>query len=208
VLADDHPVVVAGLRALLGSLPGFEVVGEAADGESAVREVQLTRPEVVLMDVRMPGIDGLEATRRIKATAPDTAVLVLTMLDDDETVFAALRAGAHGYLLKGADQQELERAIRGVVAGEAIFGPGVAARMREHFAQEDDSEPFPALTDREREILDLIAGGLRNQAIAQNLHLSPKTVANHISSIFAKLRVTDRSALIVQARERGLGRRG
>lgn len=208
VLADDHPVVVAGLRALLGSLPGFEVVGEAADGDSVLREVQLTRPDVVLIDVRMPGTDGLEATRRIRATAPDTAVLVLTMLDDDETVFAALRAGAQGYLLKGAGQEELGRALRGVVAGEAVFGPGVAERMLQHFAGDDTPRPFPLLTGREREILDLIAAGLRNQAIAQHLHLSPKTVANHISSIFAKLRVTDRSALIVRAREQGLGRRG
>jgi len=128
VLADDHPVVLAGLRALLGSLAGFEVVGEAADGESVIRQVQLTHPHVVLMDLRMPGTDGLEATRRIRAAAPDTAVLVLTMLDDEQTVFAAMRAGAHGYLLKGAGQHELERALRGVVAGEAIFGPGVAAR--------------------------------------------------------------------------------
>ena len=208
VLADDHPVVVAGLRALLGSLPGFAVVGEAADGDSVVRQVQLTHPDVVLMDVRMPGTDGLEATRRIRVAAPGTAVLVLTMLDDDETVFAAMRAGAQGYLLKGAGQDELERALRGVVAGEAIFGPGVAARMLRHFAHGDDTRPFPQLTEREREILDLIASGLRNHAIAQQLHLSPKTVANHISSIFAKLRVTDRSALIVRAREQGLGRRG
>jgi DNA-binding NarL/FixJ family response regulator len=208
VLADDHPVVVAGLRALLGSLPGFEVVGEAADGEGVVRQVELTRPDVVLMDIRMPGTDGLEATRRIRAAAPDTAVLVLTMLNDDETVLAAMRAGAHGYLLKGAGQDELERALRGVVAGEAIFGPGVAARMLQYFAGGDDAMSLPQLTEREREVLDLIATGLRNQAIAQHLHLSPKTVANHISSIFAKLRVTDRSALIVWARKQGLGRRG
>lgn len=208
VLADDHPVVLAGLRALLGSLPGFEVVGEAADGESVIRQVQLTRPDVVLMDIRMPGTDGLEATRRIRVAAPQTAVLVLTMLDDEETVFAAMRAGAQGYLLKGAGQHELERALRGVVAGEAIFGPGVAARMLQHFADGENARPFPQLTGREREILNLIATGLRNQAIAQRLHLSPKTVANHISSIFTKLLVTDRSALIVIAREQGMGRRG
>jgi DNA-binding NarL/FixJ family response regulator len=206
VLADDHPVVVAGLRALLGSLAGFEVVGEAADGESVVREVVVNRPDVVLMDVRMPGTDGLEATRRIRAAAPETAVLVLTMFDDDETVFAAMRAGAQGYLLKGAGQTELERALRGIVAGEAIFGPGVAARIQRHFAG-GSSRPFPRLTDREREILDLIAGGLRNRAIADRLDLAPKTVANHISSIFAKLSVTDRSEAIVRAREQGLGRR-
>ena len=206
LLADDHPVVVAGLRALLGSLNGFDVVGEAADGESVVREVQVTHPDVVLMDVRMPGMDGLEATRRIKAVAPDTAVLVLTMLDDNETVFAAIRAGAQGYLLKGAGQHELERALRSVVAGEVIFGPGVAARMLQHFAG-GQIAPFPQLTEREREILDRIAGGLRNHAIAERLGLSPKTVANHISSIFAKLQVADRSEAIVRAREQGLGRR-
>ena len=207
VLADDHPVVIAGLRALLGSLAGFDVVGEASDGASVIREVQLTRPDVVLMDVRMPGTDGLEATRRIRALAPETAVLMLTMLDDDETVLAAMRAGAQGYLLKGAGQDELARALRGVVAGEAIFGPGVAARMLQHFA-EGHSGPFPQLTDRERQILDLIAGGLRNHAIAERLGLSPKTVANHISSIFSKLQVTDRSEAIVRAREQGLGRGG
>jgi len=204
VLADDHPVVVAGLRALLGSLTGFDVVGEAADGESVVREVQLTRPDVVLMDIRMPGMDGLEATRRIRVAVPDTAVLMLTMLDDDETVFAAMRAGAQGYLLKGAGQDELERALRGVVAGEVVFGPGVAMRMLQHFAG-GAATPFPQLTDRERQVLDLIAGGLRNHAIADRLGLSPKTVANHISSIFAKLAVSDRAEAIVMARRQGLG---
>lgn len=206
VLADDHPVVLAGLRALLDSLAGFDVVAEATDGNSVVREVQLTHPDVVIMDVRMPGTDGLEATRRIRSLCPETAVLVLTMLDDNDTVFAAMRAGAQGYLLKGAGQEELERALRGVVAGEAIFGPGVAARMLEHFTARG-ATPFPQLTEREREILDLIAGAQRNHAIAERLGLSPKTVANHISAIFAKLQVTDRSEAIVRARQEGLGRR-
>jgi DNA-binding NarL/FixJ family response regulator len=129
VVADDHPVVRGGLRALLRSLPGYEVVGEAADGETAVREVQLTRPDVVLMDIRMPGLDGLEATRRIRATSPGVAVLVLTMLDDDDTVFATMRAGGQGYVLKGAAQGEIDRAIRAVARGELIFGPGVATRV-------------------------------------------------------------------------------
>jgi len=209
VLADDHPVVRGGLRALLESLPAYEVVGEAVDGESAVREVQLTRPDVVLMDVQMPDVDGLEATRRIRAATPDVAVLVLTMFDDDDTVFAAMKAGAQGYLLKGAEQGEIDRAIRAVVAGEAIFGPGVAARVLRHFADPHatpEGVPFPQLTDREREVLDLVAAGRRNAAIAEELFLSPKTVANHISSIFAKLAVTDRSAAIVRARDEGLGR--
>ena len=210
VLADDHPVVRGGLRALLESLPTYEVVGEAVDGDAAVREVQLTRPDVVLMDVQMPGVDGLEATRRIRAATPDVAVLVLTMFDDDDTVFAAMRAGAQGYLLKGAEQVEIDRAIRAVVAGEAIFGPGVAARVLQLFSDPPsvpDDVPFPQLTDREREVLDLVAAGQRNAAIAEELFLSPKTVANHISSIFAKLAVADRSAAIVRARDEGLGRR-
>ncbi len=209
VLADDHPVVRGGLRALLESLPAYEVVGEAVDGEAAVREVQLNKPDVVLMDVQMPEVDGLEATRRIRAAVPDAAVLVLTMFDDDDTVFAAMKAGAQGYLLKGAEQAEIDRAIRAVVAGEAIFGPGVAARVLQHFADPPAAaagQPFPELTDREREVLDLVAAGRRNAAIAEELFLSPKTVANHISSIFAKLAVTDRSAAIVRARDEGLGR--
>lgn len=208
VLADDHPVVRHGLRALLESIEGLEVVGEAVDGEAAVRETQLTRPHVVLMDLQMPGVDGLEATRRIRSAVPATAVLVLTMFDDDDTVFAAMQAGASGYLLKGAEQDEIDRAIRAVVAGEAIFGPGVASRVLKYFAAppRPAAEPFPELTSREREILDRIAAGHRNATIAAELHLAPKTVGNHISAIFAKLAVADRSEAIVRARQEGLGR--
>jgi DNA-binding NarL/FixJ family response regulator len=196
LLVDDHPVVRSGLRALL----------ESTDGDAAVREAQLTKPDVVLMDIRMPGIDGIEATRRVLSAVPDTAVLVLTMLDDDDTVFAAMRAGAQGYLLKGAEQAEIDRAIRAVVAGEAIFSPGVAQRVLGFFAAPTRADdPFPELTAREREVLDLVAAGRRNQAIAEQLFLSPKTIANHISSIFAKLAVTDRSEAIVRARRGGLG---
>jgi DNA-binding NarL/FixJ family response regulator len=206
VLVDDHPVVLGGLRALLDSLPDFEVVGTATDGEAGVREVVLTKPDVVLMDIRMPGIDGLEATRRIRESASGVAVLVLTMFDDDDTVFGAMRAGAQGYLLKGADQVEIDRAIRAVVAGEAIFSPGVAQRVLGYFAAPPPvADPFPELTAREREVLDLMAAGERNQVIADRLFLSPKTVANHISSIFVKLAVADRSAAIVRARRGGLG---
>ena len=209
LIADDHPVVRSGLRALLGTLEEFEVVGEAVDGDSATRETQLSKPDVVLMDVRMPGTDGVEATRRIRAVAPDTAVLILTMHDDDATVFTAMRAGAHGYLLKGAGQDEIAGAIRAVAAGQAIFGPGIAARLLEHFSgappQTADDQPFPELTPREREILQLLAQGRRTAEIAAALHISPKTVSNNLTTIFGKLQVADRTAAILRAREHGLG---
>jgi DNA-binding NarL/FixJ family response regulator len=207
LIADDHPVVRGGLRALIGSLDGLEVVGEAADGKAAVRETLLLRPDVVLMDVRMPGLDGVEATRRIRAGAPGIAVLVLTMYDDDATVFTAMQAGAGGYLLKGAEQEDIVAAIRAVVAGQAVFGPGVAARVLGYFASPPTPQPdaFPQLTDRERGILRLLAAGRRTAQIAAELHLSPKTVSNHLTSIFAKLEVADRAAAIIRAREGGLG---
>jgi DNA-binding NarL/FixJ family response regulator len=208
VLADDHPVVRRGLRALLESISGYEVVAEAEDGLSAVRETQLSSPDIVLMDVQMPGVDGVEATRRIRTAVPSAAVLMLTMSEDDDTVFSAMRAGARGYLLKGAGQDEIDRAIRAVVAGEAIFSPGVAGRVLDYFSRGRDvaAAPFPQLTAREREVLDLVAAGKRNAAIAAELSLSQKTVANHLSSIFAKLAVDGRSEAIVVAREQGLGR--
>ena len=207
VLADDHPVVRSGLRALLNTLEGLEVVGEAATGEAAVREAQLLRPDVVLMDVRMPGLDGVEATRRIRASVPQTAVLVLTMFDDDATVFTAMQAGASGYLLKDVEQDDIVAAIRAVAAGQAVFGPGVAARVLGFFAAPPAPRPhpFPELTDRERSILDLLASGHRTAAIAEKLFISPKTVSNHMTSIFAKLQVADRAGAIIRAREGGLG---
>jgi DNA-binding NarL/FixJ family response regulator len=209
VIADDHPVVRNGLRALVDSLPGMTVVGEAIDGESAVRETQLLRPDVVVMDVRMPGTDGLEATRRITAAVPGTAVLVLTMYEDDDTVFAAMRAGARGYLLKGAEQAEIDRALRATAAGEAIFGPGVAARVLGYLTapRPAAAAPFPELTPREREILDRVAAGERNGSVARALGIAPKTVGNHLSSIFTKLAVADRAEAIARAREGGFGRR-
>jgi DNA-binding NarL/FixJ family response regulator len=208
VLVDDHPVVRGGLRALIESFEGFAVVGEAADGEQAVREVLLHRPDAVIMDVMMPRVDGVEATRRIVRACPSTAVLVLSMAEDDDVVFSAMQAGARGYLLKGAAQEEIDRALKAVVAGEAIFGPGVAARVLGLFAREpaDRAEPFPELTRRERDVLELVAQGRRNVAVGQALGMASKTVANHLSSIFIKLQVTDRSAAIVRARDGGLGR--
>ncbi len=207
VLADDHPVVRGGLRALIATIEGLEVVGEATDGDSAVREVQLLRPDVVLMDVRMPGVGGVEATRRIREKTPETAVLMLTMYDDDATVLTAMQAGARGYLLKGAEQGEIVGAIHAVVAGQVIFGPGIAGRVLEYFAAPPvpAAEPFPELTAREREILDLLASGRRTSAIAERLFLSPKTVSNHLTSVFAKLEVADRTEAIIRARQSGLG---
>ncbi|MFI5693943.1 response regulator [Kribbella sp. NPDC051586] len=206
VLADDHPVVRAGLAALLTSLPGIEVVGVASTGREAVREVITSRPAVAVLDLQMPDLDGFAATRELARSAPETAVLVLTMFEDDDSVFAAMRAGARGYLVKGAEQEEIARAIRAVAAGEAIFGPGVARRVLTFFsAPPPAADPFPELTTRERQILDLIAAGLSNPAIADRLALASKTVANNVSTIFTKLGIADRSTAIIQARNAGLG---
>ena len=207
LLADDHPVVRRGLAALLATLPGITVVAEADDGNEAVREVARHRPDVVVMDLRMPGLDGVEATRRIASDHPETSVLVLTMFHEDALVTQALRAGARGYLLKVARQDEIERAIRAVAAGDVIFSNAVAAGVLGTLTAGAEAGALPQLSPREREVLDLLATGATNAAIAHRLTLSPKTVGNHISAIFLKLGVSTRGEAIVIAKDAGLGRR-
>jgi DNA-binding NarL/FixJ family response regulator len=207
LVADDHPGFRSGLRALLGAQTGLVLVGEAETGTDAVELAATLQPDVILMDLSMPGLDGIAATRRIVDTSPHIAVVVLTMADDDAAVFDALRAGARGYLLKGADRIELGRAIRAVAAGEAIFGPNVARRLMAYFAGAPTAPipAFPELSDREREVLELIARGMSNQQIVDRLVISPKTVRNHVSNIFSKMQVRDRAEAVVRAREAGLG---
>ena len=208
LIADDHPAFRAGLRLLLESLDDVEVVGAAATGAEVVEHALASRPDVVVMDLQMPGMGGIEATRAIVQQAPEVNVLVLTMFEDEDSVFAALRAGARGYVLKGAGQDELARAIQAIASGEAIFSPAIATRVIDFFSRSLDDQPpqaFPELTDREREVLSLIAEGLPNPEITRRLVLSPKTVRNHVSNILAKLQVRDRSEAIVRAREAGLG---
>jgi DNA-binding NarL/FixJ family response regulator len=209
LIVDDHPIFRDGLRALLAATPGNQVVGEAEDGDAAVTLTEQLEPDVVLMDLRMPGRSGIEATRAIIDRRPDAAVLLLTMQDDDASVFQAMRAGARGYLLKDVDREELVRAIETVAAGGAVFGPGVARRMITFFARgaAHAAEPFPELTQREREVLDRIARGENNAVIAARLGISLKTVRNHSSTIFDKLMVADRGQAIIRAREAGLGSR-
>ena len=207
LVADDHPMFRFGLKALLGAAADLEVAGEAADGEAAVAQAASLQPDVVVMDLNMPGLNGLEATRRLLQTSPHIAVLIVTMFDDD-SVFAAMQAGARGYLLKGAEPEAILRAIRTVAGGEAIFSPSVARRVMDFFAHRQPDLPpqiFPELTERERELLALLAQGLTNAAIAERLSLSPKTVRNHVSNIFSKLQVVDRAQAIIRAREAGMG---
>ena len=207
VVADDHAVVREGLRALLSAVDGYELIGTASTGGEAVRAAVTLHPDVLVMDIQMPGISGIEATREIARAAPSVRVLMLTMFDDDESVFAAMRAGALGYVLKGAPPDNMIRAIAVVAGGEAIFGAGVASRALSYFssARAADRTVFPELTPREREVLTLIASGLSNSAIASRLGLAPHTVGNHISSIFAKLQVASRAEAIIRARSAGLG---
>jgi DNA-binding NarL/FixJ family response regulator len=207
VVADDHPIVRDGVRALVEASPGIELIGEATNGDEVIELARQVRPDVVLMDLAMPGRNGIEATREIASNGWASAVLILTMFADDESIFAAMRAGARGYLLKDAGHEEMRRAIEGVGAGEAIFGAGVAQRMVGFFARARDLgvQPFPELTDREREVLAEIARGASNASIALHLGISVKTVRNHVSTILSKLMVVDRAQAIVRAREAGLG---
>jgi DNA-binding NarL/FixJ family response regulator len=207
VIADDHPVFRFGLRALLEAQPDMVVLGEAESGSEAVQMAQSLQPDLLLLDINMPELNGIEATKQITAVDPHPAVLIITMLDDD-TVFTAMQAGARGFLLKGAEGNETLRAIRAVANGEVIFSPGVAEQMMYFFRRGEkkrDPDPFPELTPREREILELLAQGLTNNAIAEKLVLSPKTIRNQTSNIFSKLQVASRNEAIVKAREAGLG---
>jgi DNA-binding NarL/FixJ family response regulator len=209
LVVDDHPMFCNGLHALLDSLPEMEWVGQASSGEKAVELALQLQPDVVLMDIRLPELNGIDATREILSASPHIGVLMLTMYEDDDMVFAAMQAGARGYLLKGSDQEEIVRAIKAVGSGEGIFSPGIARRLVNYFSQPVahglPPMAFPELTTREREILDLIAAGYNNSEIAQRLVLSGKTVRNHVSNILSKLQVADRAHAIIRAREAGLG---
>ncbi len=206
LIAEDHPLYRKGMISLLQSFPEFEVVGEAATGEEAVARATQLQPDVILMDLQMPEVNGIEATRRILQESPNIRVLVVTLFEDDDSVFMALRAGARGYVLKDADEEEVVLSIRAVGRGEAIFSPAVATRVLAYFSKPAaPPQVFPTLTDREREILNLIAQGHPNPSIASELSLSTKTVGNYVSKIFTKLQVADRAQANIRAREAGLG---
>jgi DNA-binding NarL/FixJ family response regulator len=209
VVADDHPMVRYGIAAVLADDAEVQLAGEATDGATLLDLVDREHPDVVLTDLAMPGLGGLDAIHRLRRLHPAVRILVLTMHTDDESVYAALRAGAHGYLVKGADRAELIRAILAVASGDAVYGSAVANRITAFFTGGHDAYPakaFPDLTERERQVLDLIAGGARNSQIAAQLGLSDKTIRNHVSAILVKLHVPDRTAAALRAREAGLGR--
>jgi DNA-binding NarL/FixJ family response regulator len=209
LIAEDSTPFRQGLRSLLRSVDEVEVVGEASSGHQTIELANQLQPDVILMDLQMPGTNGIEATRQIINASPHISILMLTMFEDDDSVFAAVRAGARGYLLKGALKAEILRAIRGVASGEAIFGPAIAKRLVQYFAAPHPRAPaqsFPELSEREREILGLIAQHYTNIEIAERLSLAPKTVRNHVSNVFAKLQVADRAQAIIRAREAGLGK--
>jgi DNA-binding NarL/FixJ family response regulator len=207
LIADDHAFFRKGLRGLLRLVPEVEVVGEAASGVEAVAQTAALQPDIILMDVQMPDMNGVDATRQVLEMSPHIGVLMLTMFEDDDSVFAAMRVGARGYLLKGADREEIARALQAVRSGEAIFSPAIAQRLIHYFRAVEQARPvaFPELSEREREVLELIARGHTNAEIAARLRLSAKTIRNHASNIFAKLQVADRAQAIIRARDRGLG---
>jgi DNA-binding NarL/FixJ family response regulator len=207
VVVDDHQIVRDGLVALLGALDGIEVVGTASDGVDALHVVEETTPDVVVMDIQMPQLDGIEATRRITGRHDNVRVVMLTMNEDDDTVLSAVRAGASGYLLKGSGADEVRNAVRAAYAGGMVFGASLAGRVAALFAggARQESNAFPELSDREREVLDLLAAGRSNDAIAGELYLSNKTVRNAVSSIYAKLHAAGRAEAIIKAREAGFG---
>jgi DNA-binding NarL/FixJ family response regulator len=208
LIADDHPVFLDGLHALVEAAPDLELVGEATTGVEAVDLAASGRPAVVLMDLRMPELSGIDATRRILEADPTVGILIVTMSEDDESLFAAMRAGARGYIPKDAERGEILSAIRAAAVGEAVFGASIARRVAEFFAapRSPAAEPFPDLTERENEILELIAQGRSNGDIAARLGITSKTVRNHVANVFNKLQVADRAQAIVRAREAGLGR--
>lgn len=205
VIVDDHPTFLRGLRAVLERLEDVEVVGEACTGEQALDVCATVAPDVVIMDLLMPGMGGLETTRRLQGEMADLHVLVLSMNHADESVYAALRAGARGYLLKDAAPDEIATAVRTVASGTAVYGPAVAARIATFFAAGQATRPFPELTDREREVLDLLAAGMDNATIARRLHLTVKTVRNVVSAVLGKLQAADRTEAALRAREAGMG---
>ena len=215
LIADDHALFREGVLAILKSVPDIEIVGEAGTGKEAINLASNLAPDVILMDIQMPDINGVEATQRILKTQPDTGIIIVTMLEDDDSLFSAMRAGALGYVLKGADKAEMLKSIRAVAEGEALFGPGIAVRLLNFFRNtpikpkgELSSAKFPELTEREREILDCIARGDTNTEIAEQLTISLKTVRNHVSNIFNKLQVTNRTQAAIRARDAGFGSDG
>ena len=211
LIADDHPLFREGMRGRLDRVADVAVVGEAASGDEAVELVHKLEPHIILMDIKMPGLNGIEATREIQRANPQIGILVLTMFEDDDSVFAAMRAGAKGYLLKDSGGEGVVHAIRAVASGEAVFGPGVAERIIGYFSAPRAAAPqraFPELTEREEEVLSLVAQGKSNREIARQLFVSLKTVRNHVSNILLKLQVADRAQAVIRARDAGMGRDG